>query len=784
MAWRGNWIWRQDEDNPRFSICYFRRSFEIDRAEGTGFVAHVTADSRYRLYVNGVPAGRGPARGDMEHYNFETYDLAHLLRDGRNVIAVQVLAYSTFGPVSEMHSNEGGLAFNGTITLHDGRTMLIDSDDLWRVLPDAAYSPQRHHGIGWYLVNPVEIVDGAKFPWGWTDVGYDDSHWQMARKMTVPFNRSNNGHPRQRWRLVPRAIPHLPETPVNVEQVRSGPMSDELRRLLDEGRPMTVGANESVELTFYMGKEFTGFPSLELSGGRGSTVRLYYAEALKRDGRKPLQRDDISAGDVPHDLWDTYLADGSDKQSWEPIHWRCARYMKLHIETADEPLTLSGMKFRFTSFPFRQQARFRSDDPQLSAIWDIAWHTALCCAHEHYEDCPYYEQLQYVGDTRLQALISYLVAGDDRLGRQALRHFDHSRLVDGIVQSRYPNNITQIIPPFSLYYLMMIEDHYLHNDDARLLRELEPSIHSVIRWFTGYIGDNGLLGRTPWWNFTDWCEQFPDGVPPEADGQGSTIINLQLVAALQSAARLMDAIGDGRHRDKYAALAEKIRQAVRQLCWNDTEGLFVDGPGSENLSQHSNMWAILTDAANSEQTRRILSRLTSDERLTKSTFYFDYYLYQALHKAGDRQGLEKVLEPWRQMVRMGFSTFPEKPEPTRSDCHAWSAWPMFELLRTVLGVRPTAPGWAAAEVAPCPLSTTNQAQGVVPTLRGPIAVAWQVERDKSGNDGELCRMGLRLQAPEGMPITVRLPDGTEKLFAAGGAIVFGDEKLIPASLPQ
>ena len=65
-------------------------------------------------------------------------------------------------------------------------------------------------------------------------------------------------------------------------------------------------------------------------------------------------------------------------------------------------------------------------------------------------DTPYCEQLQYVGDTRIQALISYAVAGDDRLARQALRAFDDSRIPEGITRSRYPSSLPQSIPTFSL----------------------------------------------------------------------------------------------------------------------------------------------------------------------------------------------------------------------------------------------------------------------------------------------------------------------------------------------
>jgi ribosomal protein S18 acetylase RimI-like enzyme len=53
-------------------------------------------------------------------------------------------------------------------------------------------------------------------------------------------------------------------------------------------------------------------------------------------------------------------------------------------------------------------------------MWEISRNTVLCCMHEMYVDCPYYEQLQYMFDARLEILFTYAVSGDTRLAAQAL----------------------------------------------------------------------------------------------------------------------------------------------------------------------------------------------------------------------------------------------------------------------------------------------------------------------------------------------------------------------------
>lgn len=58
------------------------------------------------------------------------------------------------------------------------------------------------------------------------------------------------------------------------------------------------------------------------------------------------------------------------------------------------------------------------------------------------------------------------------------------------------------------------------------------------------------------------------------------------------------------------------------------------------------------------------------------------------------------LENWFDLPSQGFKTTPEQPEPTRSDCHAWGAHPLFHFYASILGIRPAAPGFSRVEIAP------------------------------------------------------------------------------------
>src|SRR5664280_1985386 len=151
----------------------------------------------------------------------------------------------------------------------------------------------------------------------------------------------------------------------------------------------------------------------------------------------------------------------------------------------------------------------RSTLSSSSAASDVYKRQARLCANETYFDCPYYEQLQYIGDTRIQSLISMYVSGDDRLVRNAITDFNESIFYEGLTRSRYPSANPQIIPPFSLYWVDMVNDYWTLRDDPELIKSFLPGIESVLGWFTKRIDkETGMLGKVEYWNFVDWAIEW------------------------------------------------------------------------------------------------------------------------------------------------------------------------------------------------------------------------------------------------------------------------------------
>ena len=90
-TFEGFWISEASEKayGGKFVVMKFRRTFELDKVPQK-LDAYVSADNRYKLFVNGKQVAYGPARGDLENWYYDTVDIAPHLKKGKNVISALV----------------------------------------------------------------------------------------------------------------------------------------------------------------------------------------------------------------------------------------------------------------------------------------------------------------------------------------------------------------------------------------------------------------------------------------------------------------------------------------------------------------------------------------------------------------------------------------------------------------------------------------------------------------------------------------------------------------------
>lgn len=730
-TWSASWITCPGVPQRDYGVYHFRKTFSLAAKPAT-FLVHVSADNRYRLFVNGKAVCSGPARGDLYNWYFETLDMAPYLQAGSNTIAALVWNMGEHAPVAQI-SNQTAFVLQG----NSGSEHIVNTNESWKVLHDTAYTPcSTDNGSRlqtYMVVGPGDRVNAAAYPWGWEQPGYDDHHWQAGRKISNPVTAGYGTD--NLWTLQPRNIPLMEETEQRLLAVRREDHIQTPAGFLQGKMALQIPAHQTVSILFDQSYNSVAYPELIVSKGKGASVTMTYAEALFDKNGVKGNRDDISGKTIKGN-YDIFLPDGGENRHFRPLWFRTYRYLQLDITTGDEPLQINDLYGSATGYPFTVKASFTSNDSSLQRIWDIGWRTAQLCAGETYFDCPYYEQLQYEGDTRIQSLISLYVTGDDRLMRKALLDFYHSRVPEGLTQGRYPSNRLQVIPPFSLYWVSMVYDYWMHRKDPDFIRNFLVPIMGVLDWYEQKI-DHGkqMLGPMKWWGFVDWNLAFPGGVPDGATDGNSSVITLQYVATLQQAAALFAGFGKKAEAEHYRQLADQLNKAVYRQCFDVSKILMANTPQKKTFSQHAGIMAILTGAIPDTDQKKVLNQILYDGSLSQATFYYRFYLNQALKKAGMADRYYSQLTPWRGMIANGLTTFAENPDPTRSDCHAWSSSPNYDFLATICGIVPASPGFATVRIEPA-LGELTFAAGEMPHPEGNIKVNLQ-RRNNNGIEANI-----------------------------------------------
>ncbi len=711
-AWRAQWITHPTDSTLDYGVFLFRKEFSL-QDKPLRFVIFVSADNRYRLYVNGTEVCFGPAAGDLEHYRYETLDIASYLKKGKNVLAAEVVNFGEYRRAAQQTFQTAFILQN----YHREEGVIDTGSPGWKVIRNDAYRviPFLPSDMkAYYCAGPGDRLEGSRYPWGWEREDYDDSHWLTPRPATVEFAAGRGFLFGSTWFLVPRKIPMMELRPQRFRRIVRTTGAEDIHipeSFPQRPEPFVLPPHTTVSVLFDHGVHTVAFPALHAGVGGGSRIKITYAEALfkkteaGRDDFRPEETDlkgnrNDTEGKEIFGVYDLFFPDGGENRIFRPLWKRTFRYVQLDIETKEEPLTIYDFTSVFMGYPFKQKARFKTDDPLLSRIWEVAWRTLRNGADETFQDSPYYEQLQYIGDARVSALVSLYVSGDDRLMRKAIEHFDDSRIPEGLTQSRYPAYIKQIIPPFSLIWVDMIHDYLMYRDDPSFVEKFLPGIWSVLQWFSGRVDEKGMLTGLEWWSFTDWVSVFPNGVPPGADHGYSANINLQYVYALRNAEALFRHFGRKTEAGRCNDLAERIVASVQASCYDPAAGLFAETPDKKIFTRHTNAMAVLADAVEEKQQREIMLKILKNEKVVKATLYFKFYIFRALQKAGLGSEYLGQLASWKKMLSDGLTTFAEKDVNPRSDCHPWSSSPCFDFLHTVAGITPAGPGFKKISVAP------------------------------------------------------------------------------------
>ncbi len=755
LAWPGNWVWT-DDCGESFEVVQFCRCFSAD--ETLPAKLHISADNRYKLYIDGNFEGLGPQRGTLDRYFFDTYDLSDM-KAGKHIITALVWHDRDTAPSAQITSRPGFLAVSeycdGTIhgTLEGWKYKRLFGNSTIPV-PEDAYCI----GMG-YVMPGFTLQDLCP--------SADEVESNFSPVKPMGYSRDHQpGHPQLliHWNLHPRTIPALRAQKHNLGQCRrlicdelstyAGNLRDDISSLAASSHStaaaVTIPPRSRYTILLDNEKLVVGYPTILAGYGRGASISITYQEALQAndDVRSKGNRNDVGQRKLVG-VTDRFTLDGRSDVILEPIWWRCWRYIELDIQTMDEAVELKSFAYRSTGYPLELKAEFDADN-WFNRIIEPGFRTMELCASETYMDCPYYEQLQYIGDTRIQALLSYVLCDDDRLAREAIEMFGLSIGFDGLTQCSYPNRFKQCIPLFSLLYIPMLNDFLMWRGDIEFIRRQLAGVETILRTFERCIKDDGLVGKLPGWAFVDWPKDtsWKNGEPPSASQGSSFLVSFIYLYALQHAAALFQYAGDKKHAEQFINQAKDIQNILRVKAYDAQRQIFIDDPSGSYLSQHTNILAILTDThLGAVDGEVLLDNILKNSKAVEATVYFKFYLYEAMYQANRGDLIWPDLKLWNDMVDNGLTTFAEKPEPSRSDCHGWSSHPLYHFIASILGIRPTEPGCSEMSIRLLPRTKT------VPPLPEILGAKFNTVKGR-------CSLRLKASGDGGWEISKEIPSGT------------------------
>ena len=701
--WHASWIRRiENETTEPDQYTYARTEFSlpggrIDRAR-----AYVSGDQQYELYVNGVRAGKGQAYSYPDSMYYEALDLTPLLRPGA-ANAVGIVS-NWQGPTKGHPAGSPGVIAELVVHYPDGRLQRVTTDGRWRVAK-GAWLPDTQRDLEGDLVDHTENIDGTAQPSGWQLPGFDDRAWAPA----VVLGRA----PTAPWTHLAPVRTRIVEEPVPAVS-------------------LTTLASGAVVADF--GKVYAAVPTVTFHqgvAGRLVTMRagflLDQPEAGQPFDGVPGQVS-VAHGTQHTDMSYSYVQRGGGVEQFHPFDYLGFRYFQ--IDDPGEGLAPGDVVAlaRHTALPAQPPATFSSSEATVDAEFQLGAHSALYTAQEQYIDTPTREKGSWLFDGFNESRTAMAAFGEQNLTRKSLVEFAQS-------QKRYwPNSAVNKIYPTGLgaedinesteAYVEWVWQYWLHTGDRALVEEVYPAVRRISEYVQRSVAvDTRLVTSLP---ATSIYYDYPV----------VTRLNVLGVNVFRRAAALgvvLDRPAEevAVQRRRRATLTAAVNARLTRSDGTYVDGLMADGTPTPTASQTANACAAaygVVPVGSVGTVGRYVSSLGMQATPQNAGEVLGAMALAGLYPDLVARLVDATTDGWANILSRGATFTWEVWNPSDiigdSMSHGWGSTMVPEIQRSLLGVRPTGPGFATFDVAPPPAGL-DWALGTVPTPRGTVSVAWR-----------------------------------------------------------
>lgn len=795
MELSAKWIWSDIEVKSPFQQVAFEKNFKLSSLPNKAEV-YVTADTFYRLWINGSFVMHGPARSSARHATVDIVDIRKYLKAGEN----KVYAKALYGNhMFEALAQAPG--FLCEIRLKNAaKSTTIASDSSWNACELTAWdrnSPKYAFQRGW--VEDIDARKDVKLSWKPAieigNAGIDP--WKIIEARDIPLPSTPKDIKPQKLVASMRSQTYVPDASsgdIPFAQGSSVLHSDHwVYRLEKEkvdidtnavsnanavtqsGKGSAILHSENAQAVYDFGASFVGFVGFEVTGKAGQVIEVSWNEALSTNDNVPRPGEhDSSILAIRY-----VLRDG--KQTFLTFSPYLVRFIRI-VNRSGGDIELNKLYVKqYCFYAPSGKGDFACSDDSLNAIYETSKLTAKLNTLDAFLDCPSRERGAWLHDGYWTAQAIYAMYGDTSVNRRMCRQFAQSQDdphflgPDGMVPPLYPSSVASwpmIIPAHELFWILQVGLDNKFTGDLSYTRRLLPAVRRMLSAFDDSCNSFGLLeipfkwqSDVQCWNFLDWADIKSDGV--------SVGLNAVYAVALDKAAELERLVGDPAKAKKYSNRADLIRSTIEKYCPGDgyyPDSLSSDGAGnlipSKEMCESTQYFAMWSGISSKERTCKIWARLRDAfeptprsivqpiDGLNRAGFYTFPERLEIAANLGDYSAILRDMKSmFLPMINSAPGTFWETPWANSSLCHGLGSFVAARLIDQTLGINLGLP----IVISPKAVDGLSWCKGYITTPKGKVSAEWKLSAD---------RFVIKSSLPKGESGSVTLPQEAKRIWSS------------------
>ncbi len=693
---------------------FFRRTFVLEKPVQKARV-YICGLGYNELYVNGEKTGDNVLDPAFTRYDkrvlYTTYDITDQLQKGENVVGV-ILGNGWYNQHTRdiWYFERAAWIDNPTmlcrleVQFTDRTSKVITGDSTWKV----NRGPIVFDGI-----RNGEFYDARLERPGWCGADYDDSDWHNARIARGPAGK-----------LVAQMMP-----PIKVTKTI---------------KPVKITEPLMGYFVFDLGQNIAGWAQLKVEGPVGTKITMKYGERIDRRGM--LDRNDTSrfvwTGPVQTD---TYTLKGQGTEIWEPrFVYHGFRYVQV-TGFPGKP-TLDNLRGRVVHTSFESAGSFECSNQLLNKIQQCTIWSYIGNFHGYPTDCPQREKCGWAGDGQLAAVQGLYNFNSASAYTKWMNDFKDEQRDDGDLPGIIPTagwGYSWNSPAWCSAYILIPWHLYQYCGDIRILQE-----HY----------DRQIL-------YLDMLKKKDLSSLTHHPGNWQTVYYYADAVIISRIAELLGKTADA---EKYARLAENIKQSLNQTLYKG-DGLYGKG------EQPTLICAMDMGMVPEKEKTQVLNQIAADIESNdwhKDWHNSNWYLItkHLLHALTDNGRIDvayrfatKTTYPsYGYWIKQGATTLWENWEGKKgSRNHIFygdiSAW----FYKALAGINPdpAGPGFKKIIIRPRPVGDLTWVKAEHKSMYGTIASSWRIV------DGDFL---LDIAIPANTTATVYVPaDGAKSVTESG-----------------